>query len=312
MNKVILAGGTGTMGLILQEHFADRGDDVAVLTRRPQVKQHPNTRMVRWDGMSYGAWAEELENADVLINLAGKSVDCRYTEKNRALILNSRVNATHALGEAIVKCAVPPALWINLSSATVFEATGDRASDESTGVLGTGFSPEVVKAWEAAFFGQARMGLRQIAVRCSMVLSRHGGVIPTLTKLTRFGLGGRHGSGEQYVSWTHGTDVARFFQWLIETPGIDGVINLASPNPVKDRVFMRELRARIKPIIALPQPRWMLEVGAFLLRTETELVLKSRRVVPTRATQLGFKFQYPAVTGALDALIPGRTPTRKP
>jgi uncharacterized protein len=302
--KIILAGGTGTIGLILQHHFAERGDQVVVLTRRPSIAQHPKARMVQWDGCTLGAWAGELEGADVIINLAGRSVDCRYTLKNKALILNSRVDATRALGEAIAKCASAPELWINLSTATIYRHAEDRPMDEEHGDIGNGFSVNVAKAWEHELFQHQRCGVRQVAVRCAIVFSEHGGAFPRFAQLTRLGLGGHHAGGQQYVSWVHEADVSGFFQWLIDTPTVNRVINLASPNPLREADLMRELRARIKPPIAFNVPEWMLTIGAFFLRTETELVLKSRWVLPTKAVELGFHFKHEHVASALDNLIP--------
>lgn len=301
--RVILAGGTGTMGLILQQHFADRGDEVIVLTRRPDVRQHPTVRMLPWDGRTRGPWTSELEGADVVINLAGRSVDCRYTANNRNLILNSRVDATRTLGEAIATCAEPPRLWMNMSSATVYRHAEDRPMDEFTGELGTDFSPQVVVAWEKECFAHKHKDVRQVAVRCAMVFSRRGGAFPRFAKLVSSGLGGHHGNGRQFVSWVHETDVTRFFQWLIDTPEAQGIINLASPDPTTDHELTHQLRQRLKPPFALPQPAWLLRIGAFLLRTEAELVLKSRRVVPTKAQQLGFEFRHPTLHTALDDLL---------
>lgn len=301
--KVILAGGTGTMGRILQDHFAQNGNEVVVLTRRPAVQQNPNARMVLWNARTAGGWQAELEGTAVVINLAGRSVDCRYNQRNKDLILNSRVDATRVLGEAIARCAEPPPLWVNLSSATVYRHAEDRPMDEATGELGTDFSPQVVLAWEKEFFKQQRAGVRQVAVRCAMVFSNGGGAFPRFADLVRVGLGGHHGSGRQYVSWVHEADVARFFQWLIDTPTIDGIINLAAPNPLPERDLMRALRERLKPVVAFNIPEWMLGIGAFFLRTETELVLKSRRVVPTRARNMGYTFKHENITSALDDLV---------
>lgn len=310
--KIILAGGTGTMGLILQQHFAARGDEVVVLTRRPALKQDPQTRMVHWDGRTTGAWAAELDGADVLINLAGRSVDCRYTPANKALILNSRVDATRVLGTAVQASSDPPALWINLSSATVYRHSEDRPMDEATGELGTDFSPQVVLDWEKAFFDHEPARTRQVAVRCAMVFSEHGGAFPRFAQLVRIGLGGHHGGGRQFVSWVHEEDVTRFFQWLIRTPQVEGIINLAAPNPLPEHELMQGMRARIKPWVAFNIPAWMLNIGAFFLRTETELVLKSRRVVSARAQAMGYTFRHEHINTALDALLAGvgKTTTR--
>lgn len=309
-SKVILAGGTGTMGRILQDHFIEQGYEVVVLTRRPALKQNPKARMVTWDGRAPGPWTGELEGAHAVINLAGRSVDCRYHQRNKDLILNSRVDATRVLGEAIERCPIPPALWINLSSATVYRHAEDRPMDEATGELGTDFSPHVVLAWEKEFFRHQRSGVRQVAVRCAMVFSNGGGAFPRFAGLVRMGLGGHHGSGHQFVSWVHEADVARFFQWLMDTPTVDGIINLATPNPLPERDLMHALRDRLKPIVAFNIPEWMLGIGAFFLRTETELVLKSRRVVPARALAMGFTFRHANIHSALDHLVRGDTRKR--
>ncbi|QQR86029.1 MAG: TIGR01777 family protein [Flavobacteriales bacterium] len=306
--KVILAGGTGTMGHILQDHYAARGHEVVVLTRRPAVQQNPGVRMVQWDGRTPGAWAAELEHASVVVNLAGRSVDCRYDQRNKDLILNSRVEATRVLGEVIARCAVPPPLWINLSSATVYRHAEDRPMDEATGELGTDFSPQVVLAWEKEFFKHPRTGVRQVAVRCAMVFSKGGGAFPRFAGLVRVGLGGHHGSGTQYVSWVHEADVAHFFQWLADTPVVDGIINLAAPHPLPERELMKALRHRLKPVVAFNIPEWMLGIGAFFLRTETELVLKSRRVVPARALALGYTFKHEHIHSALGDLLRAQNP----
>jgi uncharacterized protein len=300
--KIILAGGTGTMGRILQKHFADQGDEVVVLTRQPRT-QDPRVRMVQWDAVNVGTWCSELEGADVLINLAGRSVDCRYTNANRTAILESRVHATRCLGQAAAQCPHPPRVWINLSSATVYRHAEDRAMDEDTGELGTDFSPQVVLAWEKEFFAHADPRIRQVAVRCAMVFAEHGGALPRFVQLVRMGLGGHHGNGRQYVSWVHEADVARFFQWLIASPQVEGIINLAAPNPLPERDLMHLLRERVKHLVAFNIPEWMLGLGAFFLRTETELVLKSRRVIPARAQKLGFRFEYPKMNAALDNLM---------
>jgi uncharacterized protein (TIGR01777 family) len=218
------------------------------------------------------------------------------------------VDATRVLGEAIAKCGDPPTLWINMSSATVYRHAEDRPMDEFSGELGNDFSPQVVLAWEEEFFRHQREGVRQVAVRCAMVFSHHGGAFPRFVQLVKAGLGGRHGSGNQFVSWVHEADVRRFFQWLIDTPHVDGIINLAAPNPLQEHDLMRELRLRIRPRIVLPSPAWLLTLGALFLRTETELVLKSRRVVPTRALRLGFTFHHERMPTALDELLkPRRT-----
>lgn len=302
--RIILAGGTGTIGKILQAHFAAQGHDLVVLTRRPEIKQHPGARMLAWDGRARGDWWRELDGADALINLAGRSVDCRYTPENKAAILNSRLESTHALGEAMLAIQSPPSVWINLSSATVYRHAEDRPMDEDNGELGDDFSPRVVKAWEHEFFRHKREGVRQVAVRCAIVFSNKGGAFPRYAQLVRLGMGGRHGGGKQYVSWVHEHDVARFFQWLLDTPVAEGIINLAAPNPLQEHDMLKAMRARIRPLIALPTPEWLLRIGARIIGTETELILKSRQVVPTRALRSGFAFQHESIGSAVQDLLP--------
>lgn len=291
------------MGRFLSTWFREHGHRVVVLTRGKDRAEQDGVRYVHWNGLDHGTWDHHLEGATALINLCGRSVDCRYTARNREAILQSRLVPTRILGEAIKACNAPPPVWINLSSATVYRHAEDRPMDEDTGELGADFSPQVVLAWEKAFFEQADPRVRQVAVRCAMVFSPLGGAFPRFTQLTRSGLGGHHAGGTQFVSWVHETDVARFFQWIIDTPAVNGIINLASPNPLREMELMRELRKHVRPMIAFNVPLWMLGIGAFFLRTETELVLKSRRVVPTRALRLGFSFQFPTITRALDALF---------
>lgn len=184
--------------------------------------------------------------------------------------------------------------------------------DEFTGELGSDFSPQVVLAWEKEFFRHTCEGTAHVAVRCAMVFSPHGGAFPRFAQLTRFGLGGHHASGKQFVSWVHEADVSAFFQWLIDTPGVEGIINLASPNPLPENELMHELRRRIEPLVAFNVPKWMLTIGAFFLRTETELVLKSRRVVPARALELGYRFQHERIQTALNALFERGAQLRMP
>ena len=300
--SIVLAGGTGTIGRILSTYFLQAGWQVTVLTRKRITDPPAGIRFVLWDAVNTGTWGSELNGATALVNLVGRSVDCRYTARNKAEILNSRVRSTELLGAALSRCPDPPKVWINLSSATVYRHAEDRAMDEETGELGSDFSPQVVLAWEKAFFTQAIPQVRQVAVRCAMVFSEHGGAFPRFRQLVRMGLGGQHGSGKQYVSWVHATDVARFFHWLVDHPEVKGIINLAAPQPVPERVLMRALRERLKPRFHIDVPAWVLPFGALLMRTETELVLKSRRVVPTKALGLGFRFTYPTLDLALDEL----------
>ena len=307
---LILAGGSGFLGRLLSRYFAELGREVVVLTRTPK---HTVTgvRAVAWDGETPGEWARELEGAEAVINLAGRSVNCRYHERNRKLILDSRINPTRVLGEAIRRCAKPPRIWLNSSTATIYKHNFGPAWDESGEIGGTPeakdeFSVDVAKAWERAFDEARTPNTRKVALRSAMVLG-HGtnSVFPMLRRLVRFGLGGRMAGGEQFVSWIHQEDFCRAVDWLRERDGFTGVVNLAAPKPVRNAELMATLREVCSTAFGLPAPRWMLEVGAFFLRTETELIIKSRRVVPGRLLASGFQFRFPELRAALSNLAPG-------
>ena len=260
-----------------------------------------------------GAWMGELEGTDVLMNLSGRSVNCRYNATHRREILDSRIRSTQILGEAIAQLEKPPPLWMNASTATIYRHALDRPMDEETGELGGHepnvpdtwkFSIEVAKCWEEAFFASDLPATRKIALRSAMVLSPdHGGIFDMLLRLVRFGLGGASGDGRQFVSWIHESDFVRAIDHLIANANISGRVNLAAPGPLPNAEFMRTLRHAWGTRIGLPATKWMLEAGAIFLRTETELVLKSRRVAPLRLLQDGFQFQFPKWPGAAQDLV---------
>jgi uncharacterized protein len=301
--KIILAGGSGFLGTALARRFVAAGDDVIVLTRSPQERTD-GVREVSWDARTLGDWAALVDGADVVINLTGKSVDCRYTEKNRRAIIASRVDSTRTVGEAIARCAKPPGVWLNASSATIYKHTLDRAADESgeTGATAEAkdeFSIEVIRQWERALDEARTPNTRKVALRITMVFGAGGGVFPVLRRLARFGLGGRMGSGKQFVSWIHEEDFCRAIEWLIERNHLSGLINLAAPNPLTNAEMMRLVRKECGVPFGLPAAEWMLEIGAFFLRTETELMLKSRRVIPGKLPASGFEFHFPILENAL-------------
>lgn len=304
MKRVVVAGGSGFLGRALAMHFASRECDVVILTR--SAKHLANgVREVQWDGQTLGDWARELEGSQALVNLAGRSVNCRYHARNRRLIFDSRVNSTCVLGAAIGRCANPPSVWLNSSTATIYKHTFGPAWDEAGEISGTPeakdqFSVEVACAWEQAFDQAKTPATRKVALRSAMVLGMgKNSVFPVLRRLVRTGLGGRMASGEQFVSWIHEEDFCRAVEWLIGHDELSGPVNLASPNPVTNREMMRTLREVCGLPIGLPATRWMLELGAFFLRTETELIIKSRRVVPGRLAAAGFEFRYPRLREAL-------------
>jgi uncharacterized protein (TIGR01777 family) len=308
--RIVLPGGGGQVGNILSRHFHAQGHDVVVLART--LTSVP-WRVVHWDGANLGNWTSELENADVLINLAGRSVDCRYTVANRRAIKESRIQTTHLLGQAIGQSVHPPRLWMNASTATIYRHALDRPMDEQTGEIGGNepdapakwrFSIDVATNWEKAFFDAPTPNTRKIALRSAVIMSPdRGGIFDTLLRLVRFGLGGTAASGQQFVSWIHDEDFLRSIDYLIARDEIDGVVNIASPNPLRNREFMKALRQAWGTSIGLPAASWMLEIGTFFLRTETELVLKSRRVVPGRLVGAGFQFQFPEWAAAAQNLV---------
>lgn len=307
--KIILAGGSGFLGQELAKHFHSIGWEVVVLTRR-HSDCSGNERAAVWDGENPGGWTRELDGSAAVINLAGRSVNCRYTKANKREMMDSRINPTRIIGQAISQCAQPPAVWLNASSATLYRHTFGTAWDES----GTDFTPtpevrdefsvEIIRAWEHELNAANTPRTRKLALRSTMVLG-HGAnsVLPMLCRLARFGLGGRMGSGRQFVSWIHIRDFCRTVEWLINHEEIDGPVNVAAPNPLPNAEMMRLFREAVGMPIGLPAMEWMLEIGAVFLRTETELVLKSRRVVPGRLLAGGFAFLFPTMAEALADLI---------
>lgn len=305
--RVVLAGGSGHLGKILEQHLSRQGHCVRVLSR-----QHlPNT--IWWDGRNLGKWAKELAGTDVLVNLSGRSVDCRYTAVHRQEILESRVRSTQLLGEAVRRLESPPRLWLNASTVTIYRHSLDREMDEMSGEIGGAesnvanawrFSVEVAKRWEESFWACDVSGTRRVALRTAMVMSPdEGGAFDILLRLARWGFGGAIGDGCQYVSWIHDADFVRVIDHLLLRENFEGTVNVASPGPISQSVFMRILRGEWGGRVAIPVPRSILEIGAFFLRTESELVLKSRRVVPRRLLDDGFAFQFPHWDNAARDLV---------
>lgn len=295
--KVVIPGGTGQVGAVLNRALTAAGHDVTVLTRRPTRE-----REIGWDGETLGAWAGAVDGSDVVINLAGRSVSCRYTPANLRAMMDSRVRSARVVGEAIAGAARPPRLWLQMSTATVYAHRFDAPNDEATGLIGGAepgvpgywaYSVEIAKAWEAAQEQAATPATRKVALRTAMVMSPdHGGVLDILLRLARLGLGGPVAGGAQYVSWIHDRDFVRAVEFLTARDDLAGPVNLAAPCPVPQREFMRALRAAWGVPVGLPATRWMAELGAFALRSDTELLLKSRRVVPGRLLDAGFTFEH--------------------
>ncbi|GAB3833592.1 TIGR01777 family oxidoreductase [Hymenobacter jeollabukensis] len=302
--RIVLAGGTGFLGQCLIRHFRRPGVEIVVLSRE-QLPAYANVRYARWDGRTLDEWAAELDGADVLVNLAGRSVDCRYHEANRRAILSSRVDSTRVLGAAVAACRRPPRVWLNAATATIYEHTeGERpANTEADGVIGRGFSVEVAQAWEEAFWACPAPNTRRVALRTAIVLGADGGAFPVLARLARWGLCTPQGSGRQWISWLHATDFARAVEFLAQQPGASGVFNLCAPQPIQNRDFNALLARTLRPLLRLPQPEWLLEAGAWALQTQTELVLKSRKVYPQRLLEWGFEFQFPGCKAAVADIV---------
>ena len=303
--KIVIPGGTGQVGTVLARAFRRDGHEVVVLSRRPAAAPW---RVVAWDAGTLGPWAVELDGADVVVNLAGRSVNCRYSAENRRQIMDSRVHSTRAVGLAVARAARPPRVWLQMSTATIYAHRFDAPNDEATGLIGGGepdapdswrFSIDVARAWERAADEADAPRTRLVKMRTAMVMNPdRGSIFDTLLGLVRRGLGGRSGDGRQYISWIHYEDFVSAVNWLIEHEDAEGVFNVSAPNPVPNEEFMRELRAAWGAPLGLPATRLMLEVGALLMRSETELILKSRRVVPGRLLGGGFTFQFPDWAGA--------------
>ncbi len=298
--KIILPGGTGQVGHILARALHDSGDEVIVLSRNPRPAPWS---IIPWDAKTLGPWTQELESADAVINLAGRSVNCRYHPANRRLIMDSRVESTRVIGQAIARAANPPRVWLQSSTATIYAHRFDDPNDESTGILGGNepnlpdtwkFSLDVAKAWERATDEADTPRTRKVLLRSAIIMSPDdGGAFDVLRTLVRVGLGGRAGDGKQFVSWIHEQDFVTAVRWIIDHDSLTGAINLAAPNPIPNASFMRALRRAAGIPIGLPATKWMLELGALALRTETELILKSRYVIPGHLTRSGFAFQHP-------------------
>jgi uncharacterized protein len=307
--KVVIPGGTGEVGSVLAQALAAAGHEIVVLSRRPGRSRW---RVVQWDGVNQGEWVREIEGSDVVINLAGRSVNCRYTAAHRREILESRTLSTSAVGRAIAGAKKPPSVWLQASTATIYAHRFDAPNDELHGQMGGDepgapdtwrFSIDVARAWESTANEIATPRTRKVLMRTAIVMSPYrGGTFNLLYRLVRFGLGGSAAGGRQFVSWIHHADLAAAVAWLIESK-LEGPVNVASPQPLPYRDFIGRLRRAAGVPIGLPATRWMLELGAFALRTETELILKSRRVVPRRLLEDGFSFEFPSWEGACADLV---------
>jgi uncharacterized protein (TIGR01777 family) len=298
--KIVIPGGSGQLGEVLARAFHASDHEVVVLSRSPRSAPW---RTVEWDGQTLGNWADEFEAADAIINLAGQSVNCRYTAENRRLITESRLKSTRVVGDAIAQAWTPPRVWLQASTATIYAHRYDAPNDEATGIIGGSepnvpdtwrFSIDVATSWERALKDSPTPNTRKVAMRTAIVMHPgNGSPFDILQSLVRFGLGGQAGDGRQWMSWIHEVDFVRAVLWLIEHDDLQGPVNLAAPNPLPNADFMAGLREAWGHPSGVPASEWMLGLGAFLLRSETELILKSRRVIPTKLLKSGFTFRFP-------------------
>ena len=319
--KIIIAGGTGFIGQALCNYFGTE-NEITVLTRNlPGQKTNafgelhisetilPKIHFVKWDGVSPGDWWPVLDGADVVINLAGKTVNCRYNKRNRKEIMESRVRSVEALGQAIRKVSVPPKVWITAASATIYPTASNQPRDEAFTDFANDFSVQVCRTWEETFDKQQTPFTRKVVLRMAINLGC-GGVMNPYFNLLKFGLGGRQGNGRQMYSWIHITDTCRMVEWIVKHESLEGTFNCVSPGAVNNACFMQTLRSETGNRIGLPAPGWLLAIGAKLIGTETELLLKSRWAIPSRICETGFSFQYPLLKDAFKEII-NKTPRKR-
>ncbi|MBA4056721.1 MAG: TIGR01777 family protein [Marivirga sp.] len=302
INKVVIAGGSGYIGSVLADFYRSRTKEVIILSRK-KLADINNVRTVLWDAKHLDSWVNALEGTDLLINLTGKNVNCRYTRKNKEEILNSRLDATRVLGQAIQQLKSTPRVWIQCASATIYRHAEDRFMDEEHGEIGSGFSVDVCKAWEEIFWQQETPLTRKILLRTGIVLGKRDGAFPRLLNMVRGGLGGKQGNGKQYISWIHEADVAGIIDWTYTHEASQGIFNCTAPGPVTNSAFMSTMRKAIGVPVGLPAPAWLLTPGAWMIGTETELILKSRWVMPTRLSDAGYSFQFPDLISAIHDIL---------
>ena len=300
MKKLIIVAGTGFLGQVLVNYFKNKFEEIIILTRG-NSETKDGIRYVKWNPKAFTGWEKELENMDLLINLAGKSVDCRYTETNKKEILDSRIKSTRILNLAVLNCKNPPKHWMNSSTSTIYRHSLDKQMDEVDGEIGDDFSMNVAKSWEKTFFETETPNTIKTALRTSIVLGKNGGAFLPLKNLTRLGFGGKQGKGNQFISWIHEKDFARAIEFIFQKE-MTGVVNIVSPKPIRNTLFMKTLRKSLGVPTGIPIGEKLLKFGAKIIGTETELVLKSRNVIPKRLVENNFEFEFKTLEKAIDNL----------
>ena len=300
--RIVLAGGSGFLGRALAAELTGAGSEVVILTRSPRRTQTPNLLELAWDGVTLGPWLSELDGAYALVNLTGRSVDCRYTEANRREIVASRVNSVRVLGQALARVQQPPAAWVQACSLAIYGDAGERVCEDDA-PHGKGFSVEVCEQWERAFDEVVAPSTRKVALRIGLVLGKGGGALERLAGLARAGLGGTVGSGKQYLSWLHVADMNAVFRASIERNDFSGTYNATGPTPVPNREFMRVLRRVLGRGWSPPTPSFAVHLGARFMGTEASLALTGRRCVPRRLEQQGVEFRWPELEVALKDVL---------
>ena len=296
MKTIIIAGGTGFLGQVLEQYFEVKNYTIKILTRHPKKENH-----IYWDGKNLDKWQHSLEHAEAVINLAGKSVDCRYTEANKHKIYTSRIDTTHVLGLAINLCDNPPKYWLNSSTATIYKASYNKEMTEDNGDIGDDFSMNIAKSWEKTFNSISNPKTKKVIMRTSIVFGKNGGAYLPLKRLVKFGLGGKQWHGKQKVSWIHELDFSRAIDYIL-TNNLEGTFNIVSPNPTTNKTLMKTIRQTLKIPFGISHPKWMLEFGAKLIGTEAELVLKSRNVIPKKLIENGFKFKFNSIQNTINSI----------
>jgi uncharacterized protein len=300
-SKIIIAAANGFIGDALMHYFSNDYHVIGLVRKLPKTTN--GLEYLLWDGKTIGEWAKTFENATAIINLAGKSVNCRYTDENKALIYSSRLESTRIIGQAIQACTTKPKVWLNAASATIYAHSLHTPNTEQNGVIGTGFSVDVCQQWEKAFKECATEGVRQIVLRTAIVLGKKGGVMVPFKNLVRFGAGGKMGLGNQQFSWIHENDVCKSIAFLIQNEKQQGAYNLSAPHPITNELFLKTLRQKMKMPFGIPNPTWLLKFGARIIKTETELILKSRFVIPERLLNEGYTFEFQTIDACLEDLL---------